>query len=336
LNAFAKSPDSRGGVPAPGVHRHQVYGLAIESTFALTSAGEPADREARPEIRLSLAPSQRLRRRVEGLAGDDPGDWIEHIVLADGSVYMKLDGIFETIVSVDGSSVACARLGDADLRTFEANLLNFVLSAALTLRGEEPLHATVLELDGRAFALLGPSGAGKSTLAAFLIGQGARLITDDMLRLTFAGGRGFAHHGPHRLKLFDEPAGRLLPAAGAAGHFNALSGKLMVEPRDAAADRRTPRPLAALFWLGEPPPASDEVHVARLEGVGLARVLLSSAMNIRYHAPDRLARQMRFAEQVARAMPVYALSYARRYELLGRVADALLARVADELRGALK
>lgn len=322
MNAFAKSPDSRGGVPAPGVHRHQVYGLTVESTFPLTSVEPLADRATLPEIRLSLVPSERLRGRVEGLAGD-PGDWIEHIVLADGSVYMRLDGIFETIVSADGTCVACARLGDADCRTFEANLLNFVLSAALTLRGEEPLHATVLELDGRAFALLGPSGAGKSTLAAFLIGQGARLITDDMLRLTFEGSRGFAHHGPHRLKLLDEPAGRLLPAAGAAGHFNALSGKLMVEPRDGAADRRTPRPLAALFWLGEPAPPSDEVRVTRLGGVELARVLLSSAMNIRYHAPDRLMRQMRFAEQVARTMPVYALSYARRYELLGRVADAL-------------
>lgn len=322
MNAFAKPSDDRVGVPAPGVYRRQVYGLAVESAFPLTSVGDLADGAALPVIRLSLAPSDWLRRRVEGQVAD-PGDWIEHIVLADGSVYMKLDGIFETIVSADGSGVACARLGDADQRTFEANLLNFVLSAALTLRGEEPLHATVLELGGRAFALLGPSGAGKSTLAAFLIGQGARLITDDMLRLTFVGGQGLAHHGPHRLKLFDEPAGRLLPAAVAAGHFNALSGKLMVEPLDAAADRGTPRPLAALFWLGEPPPVSDEVRVTRLEGVELARVLLSSAMNIRYRAPDRLARQMRFAEQVARTMPVHALSYARRYELLGRVADAL-------------
>lgn len=301
-------------------HRHLVYGLEIESDFPLASVG--AASSSAGGLRLRLVPSAELARRVGGASPADPNDWIEHIVLADGSVYMKLDGIFETIVSVDGGDVACARLGDADQRTFEANLLNFVLSAALTLRGEEPLHATVLERDGRAFALLGPSGAGKSTLAAFLISRGARLVTDDMLRLTFPGGRAVAHHGPHRLKLFDEQARLLLPEAVAAGHFNRLSGKLMVEPREDATDRTLPRPLATMFWLGDLP-ASDEVRSTRLGGTALARVLLSSAMNIRYHAPDRLARQMRFAAQVAETVPVHALAYPRRHELLADVDDEI-------------
>ena len=308
-------------------HRHLVYGLAIESDFPLESVGGASS--SAEDLRLRLVPSAELRRRVGDLKAD-PTDWIEHIVLPDGAVYMKLDGIFETIVSADGSDVACARLGDADERTFEANLLNFVLSAALTLRGEEPLHATVLERDGRAFALLGPSGAGKSTLAAFLISRGARLVTDDMLRLTFAGHCAVAHHGPHRLKLFDEQARLLLPGSVAAGHFNRLSGKLMVEPREDATDRALPRPLAVLFWLGDPPPAADEVRSTRLSGTALARALLSSAMNIRYHAPDRLARQMRFAGQVADAVPVHALAYPRRHELLARVDDEIRRVLANE------
>jgi ABC-type uncharacterized transport system YnjBCD ATPase subunit len=300
-------------------HRHLVYGLAIESDFPLASVGDGSS--SSEGLRLRLVPSAELRRRVGELKAD-PADWIEHIVLGDGSVYMKLDGIFETIVSADGGDVACARLGDADQRTFEANLLNFVLSAALTLRGEEPLHATVLERDGRAFALLGPSGAGKSTLAAFLISRGARLVTDDMLRLTFSGGRAVAHHGPHRLKLFDDQARLLLPDSVAAGHFNGLSGKLMVEPREDSTDRARPRPLAAMFWLGDPP-QPDEVGSARLAGTALARALLSSAMNIRYHAPDRLARQMRFVARVAETVPVHALAYPRRHELLGCVDDEI-------------
>lgn len=302
-------------------HRHLVYGLEIESDFPLASVAAAAS--ASGGLRLRLVAPAELRGRVGAATAADPDDWIEHIVLPDGAVYMKLDGIFETIVSADGSDVACARLGDADQRTFEANLLNFVLSAALTLRGEEPLHATVLEREGRAFALLGPSGAGKSTLAAFLVARGARLVTDDMLRLTFANGRAMAHHGPHRLKLFDEQARLLLPEAVAAGHFNRLSGKLMVEPPADATNRALPRPLAAMFWLGDSPPRSDEVRSARLSGTALARALLSSAMNIRYHAPDRLARQMRFAGRVAETVPVHALAYPRRHELLGRVDDEI-------------
>lgn len=302
-------------------HRHLVYGLAIDSDFPLASVGAASSSPG--GLRLRLVPAAQLAERVGVAAAADPDDWIEHIVLADGSVYMKLDGIFETIVSADGNDVACARLGDVDQRTFEANLLNFVLSAALTLRGEEPLHATALERDGRAFALLGPSGAGKSTLAAFLVSRGARLVTDDMLRLTFSNGRAVAHHGPLRLKLFDEQARLLLPEAVAAGHFNRLSGKLMVEPHGETAERALPRPVAAMFWLGDPPPAEGGVRSTRLGGTALARVLLSSAMDIRYHAADRLARQMRFAGRVAEMVPVHALSYPRRHELLGGVDDEI-------------
>jgi hypothetical protein len=252
-------------------------------------------------------------------------DWIWHAVLADGSVYMKLDEVFEALVSADGRSVLCAPPGDIDARSFQANLLNFVLAAALTLQGEEPLHATVLDLEGRALALLGPSGTGKSTLAAFLIAQGATLVTDDMLRLTFSHGRAFAHPGPHRLKLFEEAARHLLPRAVSDGYFNVLSKKFMIDPVGTGQVRHAPQPLAALFWLGESPiqQDSDDVSATRLSGLELMRVLTASAMDIRNYTPDRLARQLSFAERVARTLPAYALEYPRRYALLGEVAEQI-------------
>jgi hypothetical protein len=326
LKVFAKPSEERRGRDGAGsfAYRHVVYGLVVESEFRLNSIDEAPDASARPSIRFSLGSADTFREKARGLPVDED-DWIQHAVLADGAIYMRLDGIFETLVSADGRSVLCARLGDADQRAFEANLLNFALSAALTLRGEEPLHATVLDLDGRALALLGPSGAGKSTLAACLIGQGATLVTDDMLRLTFARGLAFAHHGPHRLKLFDETARRLLPEAASDGHFNVLSEKLMIEPGWPAAARDQPRPLSALFWLGEAQarPDSEDVSVTRLAGMELMRVLTASAMDIRNYTPDRLARQLSFAQRVAQTAPVYALGYARRYALLDRVVEQL-------------
>jgi serine kinase of HPr protein (carbohydrate metabolism regulator) len=41
------------------------------------------------------------------------------------------------------------------------------------------LHATAVQIDGRAVLLLGRSGSGKSDLALRLIDRGARLIADD-------------------------------------------------------------------------------------------------------------------------------------------------------------
>ena len=88
-------------------------------------------------------------------------------------MHIRADEVFEATVSACGNEVVCRRLGELDMRTLEANLLNFVISTSLTLSGEEPLHATVVELDGHAVGLLGHSGTGKSTLAAFLISRGA-------------------------------------------------------------------------------------------------------------------------------------------------------------------
>ena len=94
---------------------------------------------------------------------------------------------------------------------------------------------------GEIFGFLGPSGAGKSTLAAFLLTEGATLVTDDMLRVTFAEGEVMAYPGPHRLKLFEETALRFLPNAASDGSFNRLSRKIMVEP---ASHREAATPAA--------------------------------------------------------------------------------------------
>ena len=291
----------------------------------MSSIEEASVANVQPAISITLGTPDHFRVKSDGLEFD-PDDWFHHSILPDGSVYMKADEIFEAVISADGRHVVCTGVNGVDEKTFEAYFLNFILSTSLTLQGEEPLHATVVDLGGRAIGLLGDSGAGKSTLAAFLISQGATLITDDMLRLTFADGCAVAHRGPRRLKLFDEAARRLLPGAVDDGHWNAMSGKIMVQPHGQLHGQMTSHcpvhPLSALFWLGEPgrTSAADAVSSIRLAGLDLARVLTTSAMNIRYQAPDRLARQLLFAEHVAQVVPVYALRYARRYTLLEQVA----------------
>lgn len=305
-------------------YRYRVYGLVIESELRLTSVEELAGGEGRPAITLAFASPDHFRAIAPDRASD-PDDWIEHVVLGDGSVYVKADGVFETLISADGRNVICRALGDIDQRSFEANLLNFVVSASLTLQGEETLHSTVVEIDGRAVGLLGLSGAGKSTLAAFLISRGADLITDDMLRVSFAGGALLAHSGPYRLKLLDEPGKRFLPTAMADGYFNSLSGKVMVQPREHVPSHRGSIPLAALFHLGHPDdqPDIEGVSCSRLDGVDLARVIISSTMDTRYAEPSRLARQIQFAARVARTLPIYELRYPRSVDAMEDVAEEI-------------
>jgi hypothetical protein len=301
-------------------HRYLVYGLVIESELPLTSVHEAAGRDGCADITLLAGSPDYFRALVPGGARD-PVDWIEHVVLADGSVYMKSSDVFEANISANGRTAICRMLGDVEQRAFEANLLNFVVSASLTLRGEEALHATVLDMDGRAVGLLGRSGAGKSTLAAYLISRGADLITDDMLRVSFAGDTILAFPGPYRLKLLDQPAIGFLPEAVADGHFNALSGKIMVRPRPEPRRHRAPSRLAALFHLGDPDDDTvTEVSSVRLNGLELARTLMSSAMDARYAGSSRMEHQMRFIARVAGLLPVHALRYPRAVAALDGVA----------------
>lgn len=299
--------------------RYLVYGLDIESELALSTVPRLDSGGATPAVTLRLGTADFFAARTAGVAFAD-SDWIQQIVLPDGSVYVWVKDVLQTIVSPDGRTATCRWMDGVDQRAFEANLLNFVISVSLTLLGEEPLHATVVDLGGHTVGLLGPSGTGKSTLAARLIAQGGDLVTDDMLRLELDTDGARVHAGPYRLKLMPETAERLLPQAAGRGHFNEETEKLLVQPLEAVPVGRQRR-LDALFWLGNPGEvaAGTTASARRLGGIELARALISSAMNIRYHAPERLERQMRFAQKLAEVLPVYALQYPRSFAALDQV-----------------
>ena len=309
--------------PLPGMtrlHGYRVYGMAVASDVELGSleacnAAAAQSASCQSTVTLGIGSADFFRGVSAGLTFD-PQDWFQQAVLADGALYMRCEDLLECVVSADGRCVTWGRLGDAEPVSFEAHLLNFALSAALLQQGEEPLHATVVDLDGRTIGLLGESGAGKSTLAAFLIAQGGELVTDDMLRLTFTAGAVLAHHGPKRLKLFEEPAQRFLPGAVSRGHFNPLSGKLMFQLPGAPRESHAPRPISALFHLGEAP----DVSLTRVRGAELVKAILSSTMNTRLHTRARLARQFAFAERLARVLPVYEAGYPRAYPALEQIA----------------
>ena len=304
------------------LYRYAVYGLVVASEQPFSSL-EPACGAGGLTITIRFAGPDAIAVALPaGRPETTPDDPVAQVMLEDGSVYLKVENIFEVVVSSDGCDVICSASPSVDRRTFEANLMNFVLGTALTLRGEEPLHSTVIDLDGRAIGLLGHSGAGKSTLAALLIKRGADLVTDDMLRVEFSQGQPLAHQGPYRLKLLDESGRRFLPNALSDGHFNSISGKIMVRPREAGRVRSGPLPLAGLYYIGELPgqPRPAAVSSARLSGLELAKVILSSSMDDRYTLPNRLARQMAFAAQLSRMLPVYSLRYPRSFDVMDEVA----------------
>jgi len=134
---------------------------------------------------------------------------------------------------------------ERDVRLY---LLGTVLGALCHQRRLTPLHATALEVDGRAIAVAGPSGVGKSTLAAQFQARGGAVLADDLCVVKVAADGGpMVRPGLARVKLW----GDSLALAGLAGSGWPRIGddieKFSV-PVDAAAVGRA-RPLRRLYVL---------------------------------------------------------------------------------------
>ncbi len=76
-----------------------------------------------------------------------------------------------------------------------------LLSALLMLDGHVVLHASAVETDGGTVAFVGTSGSGKSTLATMACLAGARLVSDDVLRVGVIDGAAVCHRGAAHLRL---------------------------------------------------------------------------------------------------------------------------------------
>src|SRR5437763_13227492 len=98
---------------------------------------------------------------------------------------------------------------------------------------------------------LGDSGAGKVTLGSYFLGTGCRLVTDDLLRVTFQDQSVIAHPGPQRIKLFPESAAEFIQGAAWTDSTNPFTMKRLIAP---PADQRMDSsvPLRALFLLNWP------------------------------------------------------------------------------------
>ena len=293
-----------------------VYGLTLVSDLPL---GIPRAVASGLIIKLIKGEPEQFREVGEQVIGD-PEDWTFQALQPSGARYERWGSFFEICSFPREATVVYRNLTATPLGSFEAYLTNFAISAALIQLGEEPLHATVVEINDRAIGFLGASGLGKSTLAAVLLDRGAVLVTDDILRLTLQDRNAYAHHGPYRIKLFQHVADRYLPEAEVLGQWS-FPDKHVFRPANPTY-QQGPRRLSALVHLAAPSRTENNKGpvLERLVGLDLFQTILSSSMNSRLHTPDRLKRLFHFVDAVTRTVPVYRLTYQRDFNIVNRVA----------------
>ncbi len=304
---------------------YSVYGLTLRSAMPLSYPRAQA--VGQPDVVLheeSDAWFEALARTASTPA--IVGDWYEHSLLADGSDLLVWPGLFQFVVSTDGSRVTCGRLADATTESFESYLLGAVMSYALVRQGMEPLHATAVVVDGAAVAFAANSGMGKSTLAAAFLAAGHQVVTDDMFVLRDVNGCPSVFPGPRRIKLRPHVSQRFCASRMNLGVMNPWTDKWIL-PLQEDESSSGPLPVRAIFILEEPDDPAAPVVVERLPRADAVLALVGATANLQLRSPQRLRRQFDEAVRLTESIPVMRLSYPRRLELLPDVLQAVRAQV---------
>lgn len=297
--------------------------LTVAATFPLPEL-PPAGGEREP-------PGGLIEARLLDVPPAEPadGDWRHHWSADDGTTMISLarrgegyllrfPGLADFVVSGDAGHVGAWPADGTGRETLRHLLLDQVLPRLLAHHGRMVLHASAVEVDGRALAFAGETGRGKSTLAASLHGAGWPLLGDDALIVAAARGRATA------LPVYGGL--RLWPSAAEA----TAGGTMLREGTEVGAGKRrmalpeagpsAARPLAALYVLAPPPAGRErEVEVTRLGGRDACIQLIRNAFQLDVGDRERAGGLLAAAAEIAAMVPVFELAYPRDYDLLPEV-----------------
>ena len=175
-----------------------------------------------------------------------------------------------------------------------------VIAFILAMMGECVLHASAVEFADGALAFVGRSGSGKSTLAALCCTRGAKLITDDLLRLASLADH--IHCFPSAAEI------RLRPGAAAlAGAFPADATRSTADHRLAVRLDASSNPRSRLHAILIPRPnrACRTLSVERLPAAHALYFLSSYPRVAGWQNQELIRQQFAGLARVARTVPIF-------------------------------
>jgi hypothetical protein len=300
---------------------YQLHGLNVHSEIPI--AAPPIRGPAEIDIRWAD------RRAVP----DQPprGELLAHLALAGtstslvrgpGGYTVRLNRICDFDVHLNLREVGVHLSHDAD-REVASLCMGGVLASVITLRGHCILHASAVERDGHAIAIIGASGMGKSTLAALMCAAGARLVTDDALRVDCEPGGVVCYRGSTQLRLRSGSA-ELAAQVSAAAAPSTADGRTAAHPEASPHSRLPLGAVVTPVVVGHDEPMRVE-SLARTDAL-LELVRFPRAMGWTSSEPTR--RDFRVLGRVAAVTPVLRAHVPHGPPFLPDIGEELLAQVA--------
>jgi hypothetical protein len=289
-----------GGVAGRDAANYAMHGLRIWSEVPLAGfSGEGWDHDLIVRWgRCALVPDDVPPGRVIADRRSTGRRW--YVAVDDGERYLlRVPGHCDFIVDPTLRAVECRPAPGVDRRMVGLLVGGLVLAFLLGLAGECALHASAVALDRGAMAFAGDTGMGKSTLAALLCVHGARLVTDDLLRLACAAGVRCIGGVP-QLRLRRAAADLLTQLPDSSRVTTTVDDRLAVSP---PGSRHTDHPLAVIVL---PRPSRDvpTVRLNRVRGAAAVTKLLALSRLAGWTDRQILGRQLDALARLADQVPV--------------------------------
>jgi hypothetical protein len=223
------------------VEFYRISGLSVASEIALPGliAGTP-----------STPPEVTIRR------GEVPEALPE--ATSSGVTWQRCDERFllripaiARFMLTGGRDIVVAPENGGDPNDVPIFLLGTVFGILLHQRERIVLHASAVEVNGKAVVFCGASGAGKSTLAAALAHRGYPVMTDDVCGVSLHGDTPTVHPDGRQLKLWAHSIAHLELEERQGPRVRPRLEKFFIDPHDVSTEAL---PLGAAYFLREARP----------------------------------------------------------------------------------
>lgn len=156
------------------------FGLKISSEYKLPELTPSNGIVESTDIVIEQSDLSNLRNEFEELSKSK-----NKFVIKKDFVLFQIPNI-ATFLIQEGKSIKISPMFGADMDIIKLYILGTCMGAILMQRRVLPLHGSLVEINGKAYAFIGDSGAGKSTLALAFINKGYNLLSDDLIAVSFS------------------------------------------------------------------------------------------------------------------------------------------------------
>lgn len=285
------------------------YGLSIRSYLEMS---ELRTTGISPDVSIRFGQVYSAPSNGRGRIGRDQALWI----------YIPEVGKF---LVPSGQEIVVCPIPDVEDRLLGHCILGTGVPVLLHERGHLILHASAVEIHGKAIAFLGGCGRGKSTMAASLHALGYNIVADDVLCIDFTADRhplilpGFPF-----LKLHHEAAALLTKNVENLSRVHSMDSRFVY--RQSQGFSVAPIPLGGIYLLDR----NEDIRVEPMTPKqGFQNLLAYSHACALIKDSFQEARHFQQCAEVASAVPVRRLKRDLALSTISKVTDVLLRDLED-------